>query len=66
MCHNDLRAPNMLWNAERGRVKIIDFEDAEFVPAPKNERLLILSNADKDFKKRARVRNAVRQKYVCG
>ncbi|OAA34141.1 Protein kinase-like domain protein [Metarhizium rileyi] len=40
--HCDLRDANMLWNEERGRVMVIDFESAELVapPEPKQVRRL--------------------------
>lgn len=36
--HGDMRAPNMLWNEERRRVMVIDFDQATLRPAAKHKR----------------------------
>ncbi|EJP61471.1 metalloprotease-like protein [Beauveria bassiana ARSEF 2860] len=38
--HQDEREPNLLWNAERCRVMVIDFDQATVLPPPKHKRLL--------------------------
>ena len=37
--HSDEREPNILWNEERGRVMLIDFDQAILLPVPKSEDL---------------------------
>ena len=37
--HGDLRDANLLWNVERGRVMVIDFDQAVLRPAPKHRQV---------------------------
>lgn len=37
--HGDLRDANLLWNMERGRVMVIDFDQAVLRPAPKQRQV---------------------------
>lgn len=37
--HGDERRPNMLWNEERRRVMVIDFDQATLRPAAKHKQL---------------------------
>ncbi|OAA45720.1 hypothetical protein ISF_09588 [Cordyceps fumosorosea ARSEF 2679] len=48
--HQDEREPNLLWNAERCRVMVIDFDQATFLPPPKHKRLSKLSKAGRKRK----------------
>jgi hypothetical protein len=48
--HGDEREPNMLWNTERRRVMLIDFDRASFLPVPKHKQLLKLSKKEKKRK----------------
>lgn len=41
--HKDEREPNLLWNSERGRVMVIDFDRASLLPPPKHKLLSALS-----------------------
>ncbi|TWU72509.1 hypothetical protein ED733_002562 [Metarhizium rileyi] len=36
--HNDEREPNLLWNSERGRVMVIDFDCSKLLPPPKRRK----------------------------
>jgi len=42
--HGDEREANMLWNAERRRVMIIDFERSRLLPTAKNKAVEELSS----------------------
>ncbi|KND92496.1 hypothetical protein TOPH_02901 [Tolypocladium ophioglossoides CBS 100239] len=53
--HNDERDPNLLWNDERSRVMLIDFDRAALRPAPKYKRIVSLSGG-----KRKRQRDSLR------
>ncbi|EJP62018.1 metalloprotease-like protein [Beauveria bassiana ARSEF 2860] len=48
--HQDEREPNLLWNAERCRVMVIDFDQATLLPPPKHKRLSQLSKAGRKRK----------------
>ncbi|KAM3552241.1 hypothetical protein MY1884_003652 [Beauveria asiatica] len=48
--HQDEREPNLLWNAERCRVMVIDFDQATVLPPPKHKRLSKLSKAGRKRK----------------
>ncbi|OAA34680.1 hypothetical protein ISF_10003 [Cordyceps fumosorosea ARSEF 2679] len=48
--HQDEREPNLLWNAERCRVMVIDFDQATVLPQPKHKRLSKLSKAGRKRK----------------
>ncbi|KAM3537014.1 hypothetical protein ARSEF1564_010059 [Beauveria bassiana] len=48
--HGDERAPNQLWNAERHRVMVIDFDRAALLPEPQNKLLASLSTTGKKRK----------------
>ncbi|KGQ04675.1 hypothetical protein BBAD15_g10076 [Beauveria bassiana D1-5] len=48
--HGDERAPNLLWNAERRRVMVIDFDRAALLPEPQNKLLASLSTAGRKRK----------------
>ncbi|EJP61042.1 metalloprotease-like protein [Beauveria bassiana ARSEF 2860] len=48
--HQDEREPNLLWNAERCRVMVIDFDQATVLPPPKHKRLSQLSKAGRKRK----------------
>ncbi|KAH8721009.1 hypothetical protein HC256_001386 [Beauveria bassiana] len=48
--HGDERAPNQLWNAERRRVMLIDFDRAALLPEPQNKLLASLSTTGKKRK----------------
>ncbi|CAG9937431.1 unnamed protein product [Clonostachys rosea f. rosea IK726] len=41
--HDDLREANLLWNEERGRVMVIDFDSADLIPLPKPKQMSRLS-----------------------
>ncbi|KAM4057222.1 metalloprotease-like protein [Hirsutella rhossiliensis] len=41
--HGDEREPNLLWNDERRRVMLVDFDRAALLPAPKHKQLIQLS-----------------------
>ncbi|PNY21914.1 Uncharacterized protein TCAP_07188 [Tolypocladium capitatum] len=41
--HGDERGPNLLWNDERRRVMLIDFDRATLLPTPKHKQLIKLS-----------------------
>ncbi|KND91855.1 hypothetical protein TOPH_03323 [Tolypocladium ophioglossoides CBS 100239] len=41
--HGDERDPNLLWNDERRRVMLIDFDRATLLPTPKHKQLINLS-----------------------
>jgi exonuclease VII small subunit len=41
--HHDLRDANLLWNEERGRVMVIDFDRADLIPLPKPKQMSRLS-----------------------
>ena len=41
--HDDLRPPNLLWNEERRRVMVIDFDRATLRPIPKHKQVWKLS-----------------------
>ncbi|KAM4067380.1 metalloprotease-like protein [Hirsutella rhossiliensis] len=49
--HGDEREPNLLWNDERRRVMLVDFDRANLLPAPKHKQLFQLS---RDKRKRQR------------
>ncbi|KAM4063335.1 ATP-dependent DNA helicase PIF1 [Hirsutella rhossiliensis] len=49
--HGDEREPNLLWNDERRRVMLVDFDRANLLPAPKHKQLFHLS---RDKRKRQR------------
>ncbi|KAM4060855.1 Meiotic driver SPOK1 [Hirsutella rhossiliensis] len=49
--HGDEREPNLLWNNERRRVMLVDFDRANLLPAPKHKQLFHLS---RDKRKRQR------------
>ncbi|KJZ68727.1 hypothetical protein HIM_11879 [Hirsutella minnesotensis 3608] len=49
--HGDEREPNLLWNDERRRIMLVDFDRAALLPAPKHKQLLQLS---RDKRKRQR------------
>ncbi|KND92279.1 hypothetical protein TOPH_02957 [Tolypocladium ophioglossoides CBS 100239] len=57
--HDDLRKANMLWNAERRRVMIIDFDRATLLPPARHKKLLRLSEK-KRKRKDANLENFVR------
>ncbi|KAI9836284.1 MAG: hypothetical protein M1819_001621 [Sarea resinae] len=46
---NDLRDPNLLWNAERQRVMVIDFDRAKIMkpPSPLSKSVALLDNANR-------------------
>ncbi|KAI0111479.1 hypothetical protein F4814DRAFT_356430 [Daldinia grandis] len=48
--HNDEREPNILWNWERHRVMLVDFDRASFRPAVKHRQLSKLSKISKKRK----------------
>ncbi|OAA41278.1 hypothetical protein NOR_05356 [Metarhizium rileyi] len=48
--HGDKREPNLLWNAERRRVMVIDFDQATVMPPPRHKRLAKLSKAGRKRK----------------
>ncbi|ATY66590.1 hypothetical protein A9K55_001137 [Cordyceps militaris] len=48
--HQDEREPNLLWNTERCRVMVIDFDQATLLPPPKHKRLSKLSKAGRKRK----------------
>ncbi|PQK17998.1 hypothetical protein BB8028_0009g01920 [Beauveria bassiana] len=48
--HGDERAPNQLWNAERRRVMLIDFDRAALLPESQNKLLASLSTTGKKRK----------------
>ncbi len=50
--HEDKRVPNMLWNEERRRVMVIDFDQAVFRPAAKHKQLSTLSGNGEKRKRR--------------
>jgi hypothetical protein len=54
--HNDAREPNILWNEERQRVMIIDFDRATLRTAPKHKRLVELTSEKKQKKRKRSLR----------
>lgn len=50
--HNDLRWPNLLWNEERQRVMVIDFDRATILPPAPHKRVAKLAQQEKRKHKR--------------
>lgn len=48
--HHDEREPNLLWNVERCRVMVIDFDQATVLPPLEHKRLTKLSKAGRKRK----------------
>ncbi|XWX00726.1 hypothetical protein V2A60_008747 [Cordyceps javanica] len=47
VAYNDEREPNLLWNSERRRVMVIDFDCASLLPPPTHKLLAALSDGKK-------------------
>ncbi|KAI1271441.1 hypothetical protein F5Y07DRAFT_382939 [Xylaria sp. FL0933] len=62
VAHGDKRDPNILWNEERRRVMLIDFDRAALRPAVKHKQLLTLSGNGKKRKRQGDIPKMYGQK----